>query len=95
MNGFIEKEKVMGWKYSIHASLNGFCKLEQGQKTTRYFIVALFWLIVFSIKYPIVDFMVRNGYKDCNSCQYEGLLCGREFKHFEEAAEEALKVNKK
>jgi len=65
----------MGWTYSIHACLNGHCKLNQKQKTTKCFIVALFWLIVFRLKYPIVDFMVRNGYKNCDDCCHEGLLC--------------------
>ena len=65
----------MGWKYTIQAKLNGLCKMHQNIKTTNHITIALFWLIAFRIKYPIVDFMVRNGYENCNKCIHEGLLC--------------------
>ena len=72
----------MGTKYYIFAKLNGYCceGLAQDSKNTNYLIIALFWLIRFRIKYPIVDLQVRNGYSKCDYCKYEGLLCYHKFK---------------
>jgi len=69
----------MGWKYSIHARNNGYCRLNQSEKLTKHLGVALFWLMVFRVKYPIVDFMVRNGHKNCEKCVHENLICNKEY----------------
>lgn len=50
----------MGWKYSIDAfnyPCNGY---REHCKDTQWFIVALFWFIVYNLKYDGVNFTKRR-----------------------------------
>ena len=49
----------MGLKYMINA-FNYPCKGYEENKQTRYFIVAVFWFAVLSIKYDGVDIQKRK-----------------------------------
>ena len=71
----------MGRKYYIEAKLSGYCGIAQESKSTQHFIAALITVIKYRLKYPIVNFEIRNGYKNCSSCNEGGeLLCNPELK---------------
>jgi len=65
----------MGNKYQISARLNGYCMFDTDGKSTESFIVAIFYLIKFRIKYPIVDLKIRNGYIKCRDCDDDDCPC--------------------
>lgn len=66
----------MGQKYYIEAKLSGYCGIAQESKSTKHFVIALITVIKYRLKYPIVNFYIRNGYKDCDKCNEGGkLLC--------------------
>lgn len=58
----------MGYNYYIEARLSGHCSISQESKSCKTFIEFLITIIRFKLKYPIVDAKIRNGYKDCDSC---------------------------
>ena len=57
----------MGNKYTITGVLNGFCLCPHSKRTNNIFI-AIWYLIILNIKYPIVDFQIRRGYIPCEKC---------------------------
>lgn len=61
----------MSWKYYIIGKLSGFCEVAQNVRCCNSLIKALFILIYFRLKYPIVDFIIRNGYKTCEYCELD------------------------
>jgi len=68
----------MGQKYYVEAKLSGSCTTSQAYKSTNHFIVAVFTVIKYRLKYPIVDLAIRNGYEECDKCVWNGtgkLLC--------------------
>lgn len=58
----------MGSKYYVCGRLSGYCSIWQESKTCKTFLGCIVSLIIFRLKYPIVDVQVRNGYKDCDKC---------------------------
>jgi hypothetical protein len=68
----------MGYKYYIKAYLNGACQLPQEYKNCKSFIVMLINLVIFRLKYPIVDIEIRNGYKNCAKCKNGSPFCRHE-----------------
>ena len=42
--------------------------MPQESKSCKTFMGFLFAVVKFRLKYPIVDAEIRNGYKDCESC---------------------------
>lgn len=58
----------MGYKYFVEARLNGFCSVNQANKSCKTLIGFLITLIIYRMKYPIVDAGIRNGYRDCKKC---------------------------
>ena len=58
----------MGTKYTIKFMLNGMCDFSFDRRTNSIF-KAVWYLITLSIKYPIVDFQIRRGYKPCEQCK--------------------------
>ena len=63
-----ESEDNMGYKYYIEARLNGDCLTAQETATCKSIIGFLLTIIVFKLKYPIVDAKIRNGYRMCDKC---------------------------
>ena len=61
------KERKMGNKYTLSFKRNGLCEYAAERRTDN-FLLALWYLITLSIKYPIVDFFVRRGYVPCEKC---------------------------
>ena len=57
----------MGTKYCIRFMWNGTCPYGFDRRT-NYLVVALWHLLVASIKYPIVTFEIRRGYIECDKC---------------------------
>lgn len=60
----------MGYKYCVRARLSGCCYIVQKSKRCKTLIGFLITIIMFRLKYPIVDADVRNGYKDCSKCNF-------------------------
>lgn len=65
----------MGQKYYISAKLNGRCNLSQDSKNCKTLIGLILTLIIYRLKYPIIDVSIRNGYDNCNKCKHEKPLC--------------------
>jgi len=57
----------MGCKYIFHFMRNGTCDYDFDKQTNNIFI-AIWYLIILNIKYPIVDFQIRRGYIPCEKC---------------------------
>ena len=57
----------MGTKYCITFMRNGLCPYESDRRT-NHLVVALWYLLTLSIKYPIITFEIRRGYIDCEKC---------------------------
>ena len=57
----------MGEKYEIVYMRNGCCLLKNS-KLTNSLVVALWYLLRLSIKYPIVTLNIRRGYISCAEC---------------------------
>lgn len=58
----------MGYKYGVEARLSGCCSISQASKRCKTFIGFLITIVIFRLKYPIVDAVIRNGYMDCDKC---------------------------
>lgn len=58
----------MGYKYYVNAKNSGYCAMAIESYSGKSFIIAIINLVKFKFKYPIVDFEIRNGYKDCGEC---------------------------
>ena len=57
----------MGAKYCITFMRNGLCPYAFERRANN-FLIALWYLLTLSIKYPIVTFEIRRGYIDCEKC---------------------------
>lgn len=57
----------MGTKYCITFMRNGLCPYASDRRT-NHLLVALWYLLTLSIKYPIITFEIRRGYIDCKKC---------------------------
>ena len=60
----------MGTKYCITFMRNGLCPYASDRRT-NHLLVALWYLLTLSIKYPIITFEIRRGYIDCEKCTFE------------------------
>ena len=60
----------MGTKYCITFMRNGRCPYEFDRRT-NHLVVALWYLLTLSIKYPIIIFEIRRGYIVCEKCTAE------------------------
>lgn len=58
----------MGTKYNIRFVQNGLCPYEFDRRT-NHLLVALWYLLTLSIKYPIVTFEIRRGRVNCPDCK--------------------------
>lgn len=58
----------MGTNYEVKGRLNGHCEFWAIRRTNHLF-VALWYLIVISVRYPIVNVHVRRGYVPCEKCE--------------------------
>lgn len=59
---------MMGCKYEVSGQRNGLCPWSGESKQTNSLVVALFYLVKMMASYKIVDFAIRRGYEDCESC---------------------------
>lgn len=73
----------MGSKYCISFMRNGTCQY-QFERRTDHLIIALWHLLVLSLKYPIVDFEIRRGYLKCEKCDADWCNKSQAFKAREE-----------
>lgn len=70
----------MWTKYAITFTKSGDCEFKFDRRTNNI-IVALWYLLILSIQYPIVDFSIRRGYVECSECNvdycYKSISCGK------------------
>ena len=64
----------MGSKYTITFIRNGMCDYKFDisdrciRRRTNNMIIALWYLLTLSLKYPIVDLHIRKGFIPCSEC---------------------------
>ena len=59
-------------EYTIHGNMSGICEENSYAKikTTKVFIIAMFWTLIFKIKYPQVIVTLDGSYIECKDCPY-------------------------
>ena len=54
-------------KYTITFAKSGLCEFKFDRRTNNI-VIALWYFLILSIQYPIVDFSIRRGYIECSDC---------------------------